>query len=192
MENRGVVPNRGMGPEIEATDGALVRRIVDRDEAALAALYERYAGVVYSVALRVLRDAEAAEEILQDTFFQVWRGAARFDPARGTMAGWLLVSARNRAISRLRGRNPVEAMELAEHAVGMATNLETAVAQSQMMGRVKAALDGLPASQRQALELAYFEGLTHSEIAQRTGEPLGTVKTRLRSALESLKRTLNP
>lgn len=165
---------------------------MDGDEAALAVLYDRYAGVVYSVARRVLRDAAAAEEILQDIFYQLWRTAANFDPARGSLAGWLLVTARNRAISRLRKRSLAPAQELAEQAAVLPFNLESAVAQNQLMAKVKSALAQLPPEQRQALELAYFEGLTHSEIAARTGEPLGTVKTRLRAALDSLRRVLHP
>jgi RNA polymerase sigma-70 factor, ECF subfamily len=101
-----------------------------------------------------------------------------------------MVIARNRAISRLRHHNPAAGDELAEAAVSQ-VNIETAAAQQQLIGRVKGALENLPAEQRTAIELAYFEGMSHSEIAQRTGDPLGTVKTRLRSAVESLKRTLH-
>lgn len=186
------MPSRGTGSEPEAGDLALVRRVVDGDEAALAALYDRYAGVVYSVAWRVLRDAEAAEEILQDIFYQLWRTAANFDPARGSLAGWLLVTARNRAISHLRRRTLAPQQNLTEQAVVFPFNLESAAMRNQLMTKVKGALAQLSSEQRQALELAYFEGLTHSEIAARTGEPLGTVKTRLRAAVEALRRTLNP
>lgn len=175
---------------MRATDAALMEKIVARDEAALAAVYDRYAGMLSSVLNRILRDSQAAEEILQDTFFQLWRTAARFDASRGSLAGWLLVMARNRAISRLRRRNPAAGEELGENSVMLPLNLESSIAQQQLLGRVKTALDTLPAEQRACVELAYFEGLTHSEIAQRTGDPLGTVKTRLRSAVESLKRNL--
>ncbi|MBI4482084.1 MAG: sigma-70 family RNA polymerase sigma factor [Acidobacteria bacterium] len=185
------MPSRGTGAEPHAADLVLVRRVVDGDETALATLYDRYAGVVYSVVLRILRDPGAAEEILQDIFYQLWRNASNFDPARGTLPGWLLVSARNRAIDRLRRRNP-DTTELAEQSVALPFNLEAAIAQNQLMSRVKAALAKLPPAQREALELAYFQGLTHSEIAQRTGEPLGTVKTRLRAAVQWLRRELNP
>ena len=165
-------------------------KIVARDEAALAALYDRYAAMLYSVLNRILRDSHAAEEILQDTFFQLWRSAARFDASRGSLAGWLLVMARNRAISRLRRRNPAAGDELGENTVVLPLNLESSVAHQQLLARVKSALEKLPAEQRACVELAYFEGLTHTEIAERTGDPLGTVKTRLRSAVESLKRNL--
>lgn len=178
------------GAELRATDAALMDKVVARDEAALAAVYDRYAAMLSSVLNRILRDSQAAEEILQDTFFQLWRTAARFDAARGSLAGWLLVIARNRAISRLRRRNPAAGEELGENSVVLPLNLESSLAQQQLLGRVKSAMDNLPAEQRACVELAYFEGLTHSEIAQRTGDPLGTVKTRLRSAVEILKKNL--
>jgi RNA polymerase sigma-70 factor (ECF subfamily) len=174
--------------ESRASDAALVARIVQRDESALAALYDRYSGMLSSVLRRMLRDTQAAEEILQDIFYQLWRGAAQFDSSRGSLPGWLLVIARNRAISRLRRHNPASGEELLENTVVLPTTLETRIMQQQMIGKVKGALDRLPKEQRAAIELAYFEGLTHSEIAERTGDPLGTVKTRLRSALETLKR----
>lgn len=178
------------GTELRATDAALIQKIVQRDESALAALYDRYAALLSSLLNRILRDTQASEEILQDVFFQLWRNAAQFDPARGSLPGWLAVIARNRAISRLRRHNPSDGEELLETSVVVPTNLENAVAQQQMLGRVKSALEILPADQRAAVELAYFEGLTHSEISSRTGDPLGTVKTRIRTAVESLKRNL--
>ena len=175
-----------------SSDWALIERIVARDETALASLYDRYSGMVCAVLNRILRDSAAAEEILQDIFYQVWRTAAQFDPARGSVPGWLAVAARNRAISRLRRKNPGEVEELVENAVVLPFNLETEAAQRQMMGKVKGALEELPKEQREAVELAYFEGMTHSEIAAHTGNPLGTVKTRLRSAVETLKKKLQP
>lgn len=175
---------------MNASDAALIQRIVQRDESALAALYDRYAGMLSSVLNRILRDTQAAEEILQDIFYQLWRTASRFDASRGSLAGWLMVIARNRAISRLRKHNPSAGEELNENSVALPLNLESVVAQRELLGRVKGALDGLPQEQRSVLELAYFAGMTHSEIARRTGDPLGTVKTRLRSAIETLKRTL--
>lgn len=177
---------------MRASDAGLMERIVERDETALAALYDRYAGLLTSVLTRILRDSQAAEEILQDIFFQLWRTASQFDASRGSLAGWLVVIARHRAISRLRRRNPGQGEELLENTVVLPFNLETVVGQQQLLGRVKGAMEKLPKEQRVAVELAYFEGLTHSEIAERTGDPLGTVKTRLRSAVETLKRNLQP
>ncbi len=183
-----------MNPETEtqlnAPDAALMQRIVRRDESALAALYDRYAGMLSSVLNRILRDTQAAEEILQDIFYQLWRTAGRFDPSRGSLPGWLVVIARNRAISRLRRHNPAGGEEIAENTVMVPVNLESAVAQRELLGRVTSALQTLPQEQRAVLELAYFEGMTHSEIARHTGDPLGTVKTRLRTAVETLKRNL--
>jgi RNA polymerase sigma-70 factor, ECF subfamily len=178
------------GTEQRASDAALIERIVQRDQTALAALYDRYAGMLSSVLNRILRDRQAAEEILQDIFFQFWRAPSRFDPARGSLPGWLMVIARNRAISRLRRHNPAAGDELLDTSAVSTVNIESAAAQQQQLDRVKGALENLPAEQRAAVELAYFEGLSHSEIARRTGDPLGTVKTRLRSAVETLKRTL--
>jgi RNA polymerase sigma-70 factor, ECF subfamily len=179
------------GTDLRASDAALIERLIQRDETALAALYDRYAGMLSSVLNRILRDTQAAEEILQDIFFQLWRTASRFDASRGSLPAWLAVIARNRAISRLRRHNPAGGEELLEGTAVSTFNIETAASQQQLMGRVKGALESLPQEQRAAVEFAYFEGMTHSEIARRTGDPLGTVKTRLRSAVETLKRTLH-
>jgi RNA polymerase sigma-70 factor, ECF subfamily len=182
--------NAAAATDQRSSDWSLIERIVARDETALAALYDRYSGLLCGILNRILRDAQAAEEILQDVFFQVWRNAAQFDPARGSIAGWLVVASRNRAISRLRRRNPGETEELIENTVSLPNNIESEVAQKEMMGKVRGALADLSKDQQQAVELAYFEGLTHSEIAARTGDPLGTVKTRLRSAVETLRKKL--
>jgi RNA polymerase sigma-70 factor (ECF subfamily) len=180
------------GAQLSASDAVLIERIVARDESALAVLYDRYARMLSSILNRILRDTHAAEEILQDIFFQLWRTAPQFDPSRGSLPGWLAVIARHRAISRLRRHNPAAGEELLENTVVLPFNLESTVAQQQLLTRVKGALESLPKEQRAAVELAYFEGMTHSEIARSTGDPLGTVKTRLRSAVETLKRNLHP
>jgi RNA polymerase sigma-70 factor, ECF subfamily len=176
--------------EQQRSDQALIRRVLDGDEAALAALYDRYGGVVYSVACRILRDPGSAEEVLQDIFYQLWRTASRFDLTRGSLPGWLLVMARNRSIDRLRRRNLGASEGIAPNSVAAIPSLETSAAQNEMISRAKAILEGMPGPQREALEMAYFEGLTHSEIAARTKEPLGTIKTRLRSALQELRKVL--
>lgn len=172
-----------------ASDWSLLEGVVRKDEAALSALYDRYSGLVYSEAKRILRDSGAAEEILQDLFYQVWRTASRFEPARGSLAGWLLVAARNRAISKLRRKT--EKNELDENGVDLRVNVESSAAQKLLLEKVRAVMGRLPDGQRLALECAYFEGMTHSEIAAKTGQPLGTVKTRIRSAMETLKQVLS-
>lgn len=183
-----------MNPQTEtplsASDVALMERVVQRDESALAALYDRYAGMLSSVISRILRDAQAAEEILQDIFYQLWQTASSFDPSRGSLGGWLVVIARNRAISRLRKHHPTQGTEIGENTVIVPVNLESTVARQELMERVRRVLDSLPQEQRAVVELAYFQGMTHSEIARSTGDPLGTVKTRLRTAVETLKRAL--
>lgn len=172
------------------TDWSLLARIREKDEEALSALYDRYGGLVFSEAKRILHDTGAAEEILQDLFFQVWRTAEKFDPAKGSLAGWLLVAARNRAISKLRRHNGAsEALE--ENGVAFRVNVESHAAQNLILDKVRAVMANLPENQREALECAYFAGMTHSEIAEKTGQPLGTVKTRIRSAMETLKKVLS-
>jgi RNA polymerase sigma-70 factor (ECF subfamily) len=173
--------------ENPSLDSDLINSVAHGDEAALGELYDRYAGLVYSVALRVLRDTAAAEEILQDIFFQLWQKASQFDASRGAMASWLVVMARNRSISRLRRKSSIEETNVEDIVVAKPYRIENSLMQSEMLAKVRGAMDGLPAAQRNAVELAYFEGLTHSEIAERTGEPLGTIKTRLRSAVETLR-----
>ena len=171
------------------SDWSLLERVVRKDESALSELYDRYSGLVYSEAKRILRDEGAAEEILQDLFYQVWQTASRFDPQRGSLPGWLVVVARNRAISKLR-RKSGKGEELPETVVDLRIDLESSSAQNLLVERVRRVLGGLPDSQRAAVEFAYFEGMSHSEIAEKTGEPLGTIKTRIRSAMETLKKVL--
>ncbi len=183
-------PMAGQDPDRRDSDEHLIRRILHGDEVALGLLYDRYGGRVYSVAKRILQDEGAAEEVLQDIFHQLWRGAGSFDTTRGSLAGWLLVMARNRSIDRLRRRTPPVGEEIAVTLHGSALDIESFTVRNEMAGRVRAALQALPEAQREAMELAYFEGLTQSEIAKRTGEPLGTVKTRLRTALATLKAEL--
>ena len=173
-------------------DSALVERIMAGDEGALAAAYDRYAGMLYAMLLRILKDTGAAEEVLQDLFLQLWRGAARFDSSRGSLPGWLLVIGRNRALSRLRGKERREVLEDPEEfsfaAVPSPEDLENEAARRQLMERLRGAMASLPVEQREAVELAYFEGMTQTEIAARTGSPLGTVKSRVRAAMQSLKQ----
>jgi len=173
-------------------DSALIERIMAQDENALSAVYDRYSGMVFSVLVRILKDSQAAEEVLQDLFLQLWREAQRFDSSRGSLPAWLMVIARNRAISRLRGRNRRALVETSEELpTGYAPwldNVEQEAARAEMVGKVKAAMREMPREQRQVVELAYFEGMTQTEIAAHTGTPLGTVKTRMRTAIQSLRQ----
>ena len=172
------------------SDWSLLERVARRDEAALSELYDRYSGLVYSEAKRILRDVGAAEEILQDLFYQVWQTASQFESDRGSLAGWLAVAARNRAVSKLR-RKTGKSEELDANGVDLRVDVETTVAQNLLLEKVRAVMASLPDGQRMAVECAYFEGMTHSEIAAKTGEPLGTVKTRIRSAMGTLKQVLS-
>lgn len=170
------------------TDLALVGAIRSGDEGAMATLYDRYSSIVYAVALRVLQDTGAAEDLLQDIFMQLWRRPGAFDATRGNMAAWLAVIARNRAIDALRRRRPQDNIE--DVIVSVEPDLASEAERSRAMEKIRGALQAMPPSQRSALELAYFEGLTHSEIAEKTGEPLGTIKTRIRTGLLSLRKVL--
>lgn len=186
-------PQRGdlTVPMQPAPDPALVERMIAGDESALAALYERYSSMLFAMLMRILRDHQAAEEILQDIFLQLWRGAGRFDASRGSLPAWLMVIARNRAISRLRSRGHQETPEDVEafpmNAVPSPVNLEDDAQRALLMEKLKRAMATLPQEQREAVELAYFEGMTQTEIAARTSSPLGTVKSRVRAAMLSLK-----
>jgi RNA polymerase sigma-70 factor (ECF subfamily) len=143
---------------------------------------------VYSVALRVLGDTGKAEDVMQEVFLSLWRNPDSYQAARGTLAAWLAVIARNRAIDQVRRRRDTEDVE--EIPVAVHHNLEDDAVRGELIGRVRKSLEAMPAEQRSALELAYFKGMTHSEIAASTQQPLGTVKTRIRSALQALRKTL--
>lgn len=173
----------------------MIDYILSGDEVALAALYDRYSGMLYAMLLRILRDTGAAEEVLQDLFLQVWRGAVRFDARRGTLAAWLLVIGRSRALSRLRLRRRREVLEYpgeySFETVSSGQDLEDEIARTQLSERVRIALATLPVKQREALEMAYFEGLSQTEIAAQTGSPLGTVKSRVRGGLQALKESFD-
>jgi RNA polymerase sigma-70 factor (ECF subfamily) len=178
------------GPDTNAisSDLALVTAVRSGDQSAMAALYDRYSSIVYSVALRVLQDTGAAEDILQDIFMQLWRNPGAFDAGRGNMAAWLAVITRHRAIDGLRRRRPEN--DIADVVVFVEPDLVTEADRTRAMDRVRGALQAMPSPQRSALEMAYFEGLTHVEIAEKTGEPLGTIKTRIRTGLLSLRKVL--
>src|SRR5215470_18564724 len=185
----------GEGAE-EPADPELLCRMRQGDEAALEALYARYGGLVFTLALRIVGDAELAREVLQDTFLRCWDGRETFDPGRGRVPWWLMGIARNRAIDLLRSRPhqarlreqdssllPTHASELARPADADAVALRRTVTD---------ALDALSGAQREAIELAYYGGFTQTEIAQYLGQPLGTIKSRTREAMERLRTLLGP
>jgi RNA polymerase sigma-70 factor, ECF subfamily len=172
--------------DVVSTDAMLVAAIHSGDQTAMAEIYDRHSNVVYSVALRVVGDTGAAEDILQDVFMQLWRNPQAFDANRGSLPGWLAVISRNRAIDFLRKRRPEVEME--EIVVNVEPDIVRGAEWSLLLGKIRGVLAGMPGSQRSALEMSFFEGLTHGEIAQKTGEPLGTIKTRIRSALTALRK----
>jgi RNA polymerase sigma-70 factor (ECF subfamily) len=167
-------------------DRALIARIRAGDESAMSELYDGYSGIVYGVALRVLGDTTAAEDVLQEVFLQLWRNPQAFNADRGRLAPWLAVIARNRAIDLLRKR-PFED-DISELPIATKVSLEDESARRLAVEKVRSVLAGLPQEQRKSLEMAFFEGMTHSEIAGKTGEPLGTVKTRIRAGLLALRK----
>jgi len=172
----------------QVTDSMLISRVRAGDEDALAALHDCYAQIVYSVALRVLGETTQAEDILQEIFLQLWRNPQTFDSSRGSLGAWLAVITRHRAIDQLRRRRPESDIE--DVIVAVDTRIEQTTDRNMTIAKIRAVVDRLPAEQRKPLEMAFFEGLTHSEIATKTGEPLGTVKTRIRSALLTLRKAL--
>jgi RNA polymerase sigma-70 factor, ECF subfamily len=171
-------------------DAELVERLQRRDAQALAELYDRYGRLVYSLILRVVRNTALAEDLVQETFLRVWNRAQGFDAQRGALGPWLLAIARNRAIDYLRSasgreRNSLELDEASHPSLYM--DMERDILAADKALAVRAALDKLSPHQREVIELAYFEGLTQTEMAERMGQPLGTVKTWVRAALKNLR-----
>jgi RNA polymerase sigma-70 factor (ECF subfamily) len=169
-------------------DLALLDRVRVGDQGAMTEVFDRYSSAVYSVALRVLRDQGQAEDVVQEVFLQIWKNSSSFVRDRGSLGAWLVVVTRNRAIDHLRRRKPTDSVE----DVVLASSIDVAseAERNHLMERVRNVLDTLPQEQQQSMQLAFFEGLSHSEIAERTGDPLGTVKTRIRQALISIRKAL--
>ena len=186
--------SRDRGRDERSADVDIVKRLADGDRAALAELYDRHGDIVYSLACRIVGSSSDAEDVVQDVFTQAWRQADRYDSGRAAPAAWLLNMTRTRAIDRLRANRTRQRVTANEERVAAAADSsddqEQQAIGAQRAGRVRAALDLLGQAQRQAIELAYFGGLTHHEIAQRLGEPLGTIKTRIRSGLMKLRDAL--
>ena len=164
----------------------LLELVQARDQRAMAEIFERYSRMAYSVALRVLNDTAQAEDVVQDVFFQVWEKPSAFAAERGSLPAWLAVVTRNRAIDALRKRRPSDSIE--EIAIASASDIFHQVEHSTMLEQVRGIMKGLPEEQRKSLELAFFSGMTHAEIAAQSGEPLGTIKTRIRTALISIRK----
>jgi RNA polymerase sigma-70 factor (ECF subfamily) len=174
-------------------DADLVARLQRREPQALGDLYDRYGRLAYSLILRVVRDTGIAEDLVQETFLRVWNRVQAFDAQKGAIGPWLLAVARNRAIDYLRSaggreRNAVEFEETDHPALYI--DMEQGILASDKARRVKRAVEKLSAQQRQVIELAYFEGLSQTEMAERMGQPLGTVKTWVRTALKNLRDDL--
>lgn len=184
-------------PLDEVTDADLVQRVSNGDTAALEALYGRYARVVYSFAVRIVQDGPLAEEILQEVFVRTWRQADRFKKSRGNFASWLLSITHNLAIDEIRKRQRrpqrSDSVDIGDALYGLideATNVEEAAQAGALRRRIKVAMDNLPEAQRDAIELAFFEGYSQREISAYLDVPLGTIKTRMRLGLKKLKDEL--
>jgi len=173
-----------------------VSQIVQEDESALAHLYDASSPLVYGLALRILGDAGAAEEVTLDVYLQVWKQANRFNPLRGRVSTWLMTMARSRAIDKLRGRaqerSQADTLEAVPETQSESLDPEQSAAVAQQQAQVRKALSALSEDQRLAIELAFFNGLSQNEIALRLKEPLGTIKTRIRNGMLRLRDLLQP
>jgi RNA polymerase sigma-70 factor (ECF subfamily) len=172
----------------QAEDVALLAQVEQGNQQAMSSLFDRYSGIVYSVALRVLKDTGQAEDVMQDIFIQIWKKPGAFVSGRGSLGAWLVVVARNRAIDSLRRRRPTDSVE--DVVLASSTDLAAEAERNTLMEKVRIYMHQLPPEQRKSVEMAYFDGMSHSEIAEKTGDPLGTVKTRIRLALITLRKAM--
>jgi len=180
--------------ESQAEDESSLRQLASGDQTAAAGLYDRHARPLYSLILRILGNETEAEDVLQEVFAQAFRQASRYDARRGAVAAWLLTIARSRAIDHLRARRTRVEARTGEQTLGEMPDAQPDAASTMLDEErsrlVRQALGELPMLQRMAIELAYYEGLSHSEIAERLEQPLGTVKTRIRLGLLKLRDVL--
>jgi RNA polymerase sigma-70 factor (ECF subfamily) len=182
------------GSERVSPDATLMQQLLRKDVGAFEELYERHSRIVYSLVLRILRQGSTAEEVVQDVFLQLWRNSSQYD-VRRPLVPWLLTLARNRALDHLRlkserQRRREEQTEEFPQIAAAAPEYERALDEKRRAERVRVLIGSLPAAQKKAIELAYFEGLSHSEIAATLNEPLGTVKSWIRNGLLRLKEGL--
>lgn len=205
VERYGRSPNTGLSifpvplaDAVDPLDIQLIAAMAQGDERAASTLYDRHGAVMYGLALRMVGESADAEEVVLDAFAQAWRDAARYDTSRASVAGWLTTITRSRALDLIRARGRRAKMtdaagttldEPAAMGSGFAAP-DVQVQETERSVAVKSALDELPVPQRQAIELAFFEGLTHHEVAERLSEPLGTVKTRIRLGMQKLRDAL--
>lgn len=175
-------------------DRELIERLQRRDQQAMTALYDKYGRLVYSIIFRIVRDAGVAEDLAQETFFRIWNRVATFDAEKGALEPWVLTVARNRAIDYIRVKSVgratdvlgIEALENPRLFTRATATLESVEARRS----VRKALDQLSDSQREVIDLAYFEGLTQTELSERLAKPLGTIKSTVRSALKALRQAM--
>ena len=179
-----------------ADDVALIRRMCDADETALGALYDRWVRSLYSLVLHLLQEPDEAQDVVEETFWQAWRKASTYEPSKGAVSTWLLTICRRKALDRIRARrrhkeDPVGRDKVFADLPAPGLDPSEQTEGSELRTHVLAALKELPAEQREVLELAYLNGLSQTEIADATGQPLGTVKTRMRLAMQKLREPLS-
>jgi RNA polymerase sigma-70 factor (ECF subfamily) len=199
----------GAAPQGAADDAALVARLAAGDAEALGALYDRHGGACLALARAVVGAADEADDVVAEAFAQLWRTAGRYDPARGSVAAWAVTVTRTRALDHVRARrrrtgaeeraaadvgalNALPATDAPALPLGGTEAPDAGLLRGEAAGRVRRAVAALPAPQRDAILLAFFGGLTHTDVAERLGEPLGTVKTRIRAGLHKLRAALRP
>ncbi len=198
MENSPAPAVSEKGPAPAPADLDLIEKIRQGDQSALDLLYKRYSSPVYSLVWKILQNSEEAEDVALDVFWQVWRQADRYDPARGAPPAWIFTLARSRAIDRLRSRSrredrtiSIDDPNLHFDPLDENASPDQVVSFRQSRDAVRAAMEKLSAVQREAVELAFLKGMTHVEIAEKLGQPLGTVKTRIRQGLIRLRKHLD-